>query len=191
MEPGESSMACYQNAAVICIVIKLEPPLRLPPSFLLYLCSCLFLCIMFFSLDPISIIEIIPLLFSLPLETLLSSPFFASIFRFPCWLCHYHFGVVAHLLCGFFFLFPLVFSLLCSCLCCVTTKSVILWQRRWFVFACDVHVCACCNLSEWHAVHKRKAMMSSQCVWDSICTSLYDTPLGKACLNIHPQHRIT
>lgn len=139
MEPGESSMACYQNAAAICIVIKLEPPLRLPPSFLLYLCSCLFLCIVFFSLDPISVIEIIPLLFSLPLETLLCSPFCASIFCFPCWLRHYHFGVVAHLLCIFFvstgvfiaLLMPLChheicdsmattlicFCLWCSCLC--------------------------------------------------------------------------
>lgn len=128
MEPGESSMACYQNAAVICIVIKLEPPLRLPPSFLLYLCSCLFLCIMFFSLDPISIIEIIPLLFSLPLETLLSSPFFASIFRFPCWLCHYHFGVVAHLLCVcvlFFFCFHWCFH-------CSAHAFVVSPRNLWF-----------------------------------------------------------
>lgn len=148
MEPGESSMACYQNAAAICIVIKLEPPLRLPPSFLLYLCSCLFLCIVFFSLDPISIIEIIPLLFSLPLETLLCSPFFASIFRFPCWLRHYHFGVVAHLLCVFFVSTGVFIALLMPLLChheiCDSMATTLICFCLW----CS---CLCMLQFEWAA----------------------------------------
>lgn len=88
MEAGESSMACYQSTAAIHIVIKLESPLRRSPSrlpsILLYLCSCLFFCITVLLLDAISIIEIISVLLSLSLETVLCalfSPPLSSVFH--------------------------------------------------------------------------------------------------------------
>lgn len=98
MKAGESSIVCYQNTTALGIVIKFEPPLQLPPSFLpsfmLYLFFCLFSCIVISLFDPFSIIKIISLLLSLSMEDSLCSRiyfFFLNslslswIFSIPCW----------------------------------------------------------------------------------------------------------
>lgn len=156
MEAGGSSMACYQNAAAIHIVIKHEAPLRLPPSpppsALLYL--CLFSCIPVFLLDPISIIEIISALPNLSLETILCSPFLffsrSSILSIPRWLHHHN--LVSCPICCFFL--P-VFSSLCLCLCCFTTKICDSMATALICFSlwCS---CLCLLLFEWSGDSSRK-----------------------------------
>lgn len=122
MGKGESSPACYQNAAALHIVIKVEPPPRLSPSlllsFMLYLSSRLFFCIMLPLLDPISIIEILSSLLNLSAEASLCSDCFyvlSSFFSIPCWLHHYNlvswpiccFGCCFHCSAGVFVTSPL------------------------------------------------------------------------------------
>lgn len=63
--------------------------LTLLPSVLLYLCSCLFFCIMVLLLDPFTIIEIISVLSFWKSSFSLSFFPLSSIFSIPCWL-HRH-----------------------------------------------------------------------------------------------------